>query len=434
MTHAEAVRYIEGREILGMRFGLDRMHRILSGLGAPQDGRRAVHVVGTNGKSSTTRYAAAALRAAGCRVGAYLSPHIAHWRERMQVEGTALSEAEFAAAVGAVADVAEDAAFADDPPTQFEVLTAAAFVAFARAEADHLVIEAGLGGRYDATNVLDDAIVVLTNVSLEHTDLLGDTEYAIAGEKLAVAPDGTDRLVVGPLSEAADEAVRRIVRERRLSGWWAGDQIRLEDVGGRTEVITPIGRHRLAPPSPAVYQRWNAALAIAAAERRLDAPIPEGPLQEAIGGTVVPGRMEIVDGSPTVILDGAHNPAGMAALAAELPADRHIVAVLSVLRDKDRDAMLRPLADRVRHVVATSSSNPRALGAEELARSVRGAGIAVDDVEHAGDAVARAFELAGPDGVVVVCGSLYLLTDVRDAVLRRPSSPPGKLPARNPRK
>lgn len=430
MTPDEAVRYVEEREILGMRFGLERMQRLLGLLGDPQRGRPAIHVVGTNGKTSTTRYAAAALRAAGLRVGAYTSPHITHWRERIQVDGVPITEDAFARAVGAVADAA--VTFADDPVTQFEVLTAAAFVALHHAGVDALVVEAGLGGRYDASNVLEDAVVVLTNVSREHTDLLGDTEYAIAGEKLAVARDGSDRLVVGPLTPVAYDAVRRIAADRGLSGWWAGEDIRIEDVDARrVRVTTPLGRYTV-DAGPTSVQRWNMAVALAAAERRLGDALPSTAVVAALASVANPGRFEMIEGRPVIILDGAHNPAGMSALAEDLPAGRRIVAVLSILRDKDRPGMLAPLRDRVAHVVTTASRNPRVTPAAELGRAVHGEGMDVDVVEHPEDAVARAREIAGPDGIVIVCGSLYLLSDVRDAILRRWGLPPGKLARETP--
>lgn len=396
-----------------MRFGLDRMRRLLTEVGEPQRGRPTVHVVGTNGKSSTTRFTAAALQSTGLRVGTYLSPHVTHWRERIQIDGIPVSASAFADAVGRVADVA--ATFAsDDPVTQFEVLTAAAFVVFAQAAVDRVVMEAGLGGRYDATNVLDEPVVVLTTVGREHTDLLGTTEYAIAGEKLAVADDGGDRLVIGALTAPALVAVSRIARERRLSGWWMGRQIRVTPRDDGFTVETPLSRHHLTATIPGAYQRANVATAIAAAERRENRPLDTAALDAALARVENPGRFEVRPGNPSLILDGAHNPAGMEVLARELPADRRVVAVLSALRDKDLPAMLAPLVGRVAVIVATVSTNARARPATEVARSAAQAGITAETVENPSDAVARAQHLAGPDGVVVICGSLYLLADLRD--------------------
>ena len=295
-----------------------------------------------------------------------------------------------------------------------------------------MVVEAGLGGRYDASNVLDDAVVVLTNVSREHTDLLGDTEREIAAEKLAVVPDGGERLVIGPLTPAAQDAVRAIVRERGLSAWWAGTDVLLTAQGDEAEVATPRARYRLDAAGRPAYQLWNMALAVAAGERRLGAPPPQDAVRTAVAAVDTPGRFEVIPGEPTVILDGAHNPAAMEALAADLPEARPLVAVLSVLRDKDLDAMLAPLAGRVDRIVATASTNARVLPADELHRAVARKGMTVETVEHPVDAVARARQLAGPSGVVIVCGSLYLLTDVRGQAIHRTGSPPGKLARETP--
>ena len=199
MNLSDALAYVESLDILGMRFGLARMQHILAELGDPHRAQPAIHVVGTNGKSSTTRLLAALLAGEGLRSAAYLSPHIVGWTERLMIDGQTVDDDAFAEAIGRVRQMVTRLGYQDeDAVTQFEVLTAAAFVAVAAAGMDVFVVEAGLGGRYDATNVLDGGVVtVLTNVSREHTDLLGDTVTQIAGEKLAVAPDGSDRLVVG---------------------------------------------------------------------------------------------------------------------------------------------------------------------------------------------------------------------------------------------
>ena len=238
MTPGEARRWIEGLEVLGMRFGLERMRALLDALGHPERGRPAIHVVGSNGKSSTARLAAAALAGEGLRVGTYLSPHVTGWRERIELAGRPVTPGRFAVAVGAVRDAAADLALPPgDAVTQFEALTAAAFWAFAGAGVDAAVVEAGLGGRFDATNVLPGSVVVLTNVALEHTDLLGETEEAIAAEKLAVAPRGSDRLVVGRLSPAARVAVAAQMAARELTGWRQGAEIRVR--AGRAASTSP---------------------------------------------------------------------------------------------------------------------------------------------------------------------------------------------------
>jgi dihydrofolate synthase / folylpolyglutamate synthase len=419
-----AERHVERLAVLGVRFGLERMRLLLAALGNPERAQPAVHVVGSNGKSSTARLAAAALRSQGLRTGTYLSPHVVGWRERIELDGRALSRERVARAVGAAAAAAASLGLEpDDQPTQFEILTAAALWTFARAGLDAAVIEAGLGGRYDATNVLGpDAVVALTNVSLEHTDLLGDTEEAIAAEKLAVCPDGSDRLVVGPLSAAATAAVGGEMARRGLAAWRCGAEVRARAAGGGVEVATPGARYPALPLGVrGRFQRDNLAVALAASERLLGRPLDPGPLAAALARVRMPGRLEVLPGSPLVVLDGAHNPAGVEALVGSLGAAtgrRRPVTVVSVLGDKDAAAMIGTLAGASRAIVATRSSHPRASSPAGLALLAERTGRRAEAVESPRAAVQRAREIAGGRGAVLVCGSLYLLGDLRGWLLR----------------
>jgi dihydrofolate synthase / folylpolyglutamate synthase len=436
MTPRGAYAWIEGLEVLGMRFGLERMRALLEALGHPERGWPSVHVVGSNGKSSTARLAAAALRGEGHRVGTYLSPHVTTWRERIEVGGRAVAAADFARAVSVVRAAAEGLGRpSDDGVTQFEALTAAAMWIFTRAGCDAAVIEAGLGGRYDATNVLPagPTVVALTNISLEHTDLLGDTEAAIAAEKLAVAPPGSDRVVVGRLSATARAAVEAEVRARRLRAWWTADRVS-HSRGGGLAVTTPLARYEgLVLPLAGAFQRDNLAVALAAAERVSGHPLDPAALRRALSGVRMPGRLEALPGRPLIVLDGAHNPAGMEAMAAALPevvGRRRPVAVVSALGDKDLAAMVRALAGACRAVVATRSSHPRAVDPRTIVRLAEAEGISAAAVEPPLRAVERARRRAGARGAVLVCGSLYLLADLRRRLLREaPFSPATLAPA-----
>lgn len=414
MTPEQAVAYVEGLDILGMRFGLERMQRVLTALGDPHRAYPSVHVVGTNGKTSTTCMAAAVLEAHGLRCGAYVSPHVMGWADRTLLSGRPQAPQEFARAVGAVRDAVAGLGLApDDGVTQFEVLTAAAFLALAEAGVDAAVIEAGLGGRWDATNVLDGGrVTVLTNISLEHTDLLGDTITAIAGEKLAVAPDGSDRLVVGRLGEGAAE-VEAVMAARGLDGWrlerdfgFTGDVLRCGDRVYEDVRVGPRG----------AFQRDNAAVAVAAAHRFTGGALEADRVRAALRDVRVPGRLEVFPGAPAVVLDGAHNPAGMAALVDALPdalGGVRPVAVVSVLADKDAHAMLAALAPMCEAVIATRSAHRRAADPEVVAAAARAAGARTETADGPAAALERARALAGPRGVVLVCGSLYLLADLR---------------------
>ena len=419
MTYAQATRYVEGLAILGMRFGLNRMHRLLAALGEPHRCAPAIHVVGTNGKSSTCRLAAAALASQGKIVGTYLSPHVTGWRERIEIGQEAVTTERFARAIAAARDAVDRLELEeDDAVTQFEVLTAAAFWAFADAGVDAMVIEAGLGGRYDATNVLGGAaVVVLTNVALEHTELLGDTEAAITVEKLAVARDGTHDLVVGRLSDRAEEAVHNECTARDLRAWRIGDEIGVVEGADGVDVSTPGAVYDQLPlPLFGAFQLDNLAVAVAAAERRMGAPLRVDPLRTAIAAVRMPGRLEVLSADPPIVLDGAHNPAGVAAMVGslkEVVGGREIVAVMSVLGDKDAAAMVGPLATACSTLIATRSTHPRAAAPEVLVHLAALAGMRAEAVEDPLHAVARGRELAGRDGALLVCGSLYLLADVR---------------------
>ncbi len=399
-TYQDAEDYLLGLELFGMRFGLDRMRRLTTALALPQREFASVHVVGSNGKSSTARMIAAILEGHGRRTGTYLSPHLRSFTERIRVSDRDIGPEAFGAAVQRAARAAElvDRTLqADDRVTQFEALTAAAYSELARRGVDVAVVEAGLGGRYDATNVIPSSVQVLTTVSLEHTRWLGPTLRDIAREKLAVVQDG-GTLVVGELApEVREEAEAAAERH------------------GAAFVSAP------ADPGVAVavaaggsFQRRNFALARAAATALLG-PLDEDAVRAAAGSVLVPGRLEIVDRAPLTILDGAHNPSGMAALAealAEAPA-RPLVAVVSILDDKDAAAMLSALLPLCDAVVLTSNANPRALSPatlESLAGQLGG-----PPSEREPDprrALARARGIAGRDGTVVATGSIYLVADL----------------------
>jgi dihydrofolate synthase/folylpolyglutamate synthase len=340
------------------------MRALLRELGDPQERFPAIHVVGTNGKSTTTRLTEALLLDAGLSVGAYISPHVVRWQERIRVNG---AESDLERALTGVRPPVESLS-----ATQFEALTAAALLAFAEVEVDVAVVEAGLGGRHDATNVLRTRVVVLTSVALDHMEVLGDTREAIAAEKLAVVQPGCIVVLGEP-------------EWRELA----------EENGAGAVVVTG---------------RSNLALAVAAAESFLDRSVDP----HAADAVALPGRLERRGERPLEIWDGAHNLAGIGWLLPRLPSvpPGGWTVVCSILRDKRPGMLLEALSVLGPTLVATESRNGRALPAAELAALGSAHFDRVEVVPEPAAARARGRELAGPDGAVVVTGSLYLLADL----------------------
>ncbi len=410
-TPEDAERHLLSLELFGMRFGLDRVRRLMTALDSPQRRFDSIHVVGTNGKSSTVRMTAAILEAHGVRTGAYLSPHLVSFSERVRIAGRDLEPQSFAAAVQRAARAAElvdRSQREDDPVTQFELLTAAAFSALAGRRVEAAVIEAGLGGRFDATNVIDSRVAVLTNVGLDHTRWLGPTVTDIAREKLAVVGEGST-LVVGQLDGEAAAVARRACREHGVAL-----------VRAPADAGVPLAAR-------GAFQRPNFALARAAAEAFLG-ELDEGAVRRAGASVVVPGRCEVIGQAPLTVVDGAHNPAGARALAGSLPelvGDRPVVGLLSVLEDKDAAGMLGALLPCCDSLVLTSNRNPRALSPatlQSLARQVEPRGHRAELEPDPRRALARAREMAGPDGAVLVTGSIYLVADLARGEAARAST------------
>ena len=401
---ADAERYLNSLELFGMRFGLDRMRRLMTALGRPQEKFASIHVVGTNGKSSTARMVAAILEGHGVRTGAYTSPHLVSFAERIQVAERDLEPAAFAAAVSRAAraaDLVNRSLPEDDHVTQFEALTAAAYWELARCEVEVAVIEAGLGGRYDATNVIPSKVQALTTVGLEHTRWLGPTITHIAGEKLdVVKPGGTLALGHGLHTDAVMVA-KRVADERGARIVWAP-----ADPG---VPVAALG----------AFQRRNFALARTAAKAFLG-ELDADAVARAASVVRVPGRLQVVGEEPLTMLDGAHNPDGVAALAESLwevaGSRKPLVTVVSILDDKDAAGMLRTLLPVSDALICTSSHNPRALPPPTL-ESLAGqlGGPPAEIVRGPGAALARAREVAGPAGAVIATGSIYLIADLLGA-------------------
>jgi dihydrofolate synthase/folylpolyglutamate synthase len=373
----------------------------------PQHRFASIHIVGTNGKSSVAEMAVALLEAHGMHAGAYVSPHVHRWSERVRVGARELDRDAFAAAVERTAQAAEvvDRTLGEgDALTQFEISTAAAFVALAAARVEAAAIEAGLGGRLDATNVIPSSVTALTSISLEHTDLLGESETEIAREKLDVLRSHTT-LVIGAVDDAVDGLAESLAgaRSSRL-----------------VRAPSPPGDPRLRMPGP--YARRNFAVACAAVEALRGGLDPEA-VRAVAGGLALPGRLELHAGDPDLVLDAAHNPGGASALAEALPdlvSDRPVVCCLAALEGKDAEGIVAALAPRLAAAICTELPAERLVGiGRPGARSIA-SGQLVDICRQAGleaaaeadprRAIARVrAEARERGGVALVCGTHYLL-------------------------
>ncbi len=445
----EAERHLRSLELFGMRFGLDRMRRMMTALGSPERRFATIHVLGTNGKTSTTRMIAAILERHGLRTGAYTSPHLISYTERVQIGERDLDGEELAAAISRAAWAAEHVNHTlsgDDHVTQFELLTAAALWAMAEREIQVAVVEAGLGGRYDATSVIDSRVTVLTNVGLEHTRWLGPTVRDIAEEKLAVLRPGTTLVLGGVLAPEALAVAERVAREQdarivhadrspagsppsacssveRSPASDARFELRAldtEDLAGLPAEI------ELAANGP--FQQRNFALARTAAEvylRELGIAPREDAIRAAAAETVVQGRLQILSEDPLTVLDGAHNPDATRALVQALPGmldtraprpPRPLGLVLGVLEDKDAASMLGALLEHCERAWFTAPPSARALppaALQSLARQL-GFDTVVCEPEPA-RALAQAQRWArerGEGAAVLATGSVYLVGDL----------------------
>ncbi|MFT3923520.1 MAG: folylpolyglutamate synthase/dihydrofolate synthase family protein [Myxococcales bacterium] len=421
--YTEATRYLYALAPRGVQLGLERMERALAQRGHPERAFRSLLVAGTNGKGSVAAMLAATLRASGLKVGLYTSPHLHRMVERFRVGGRPISERELARRVSALAPWLEHP---DTPPlTFFEVCTLIAFELFRDQRCDVVVLEVGLGGRLDATNVVTPEVSVITCIAMDHADRLGSSIAKIAGEKAGII-----KAKVPLVSAVRDPAALRVIRARARSKGAPLFQIGrdFEAQRGPRGYAVRVGDNELesvALPLAGDYQADNLACALAALDvlRRRGFALPEAALRRGLRAVRWPGRLELIAGAPSVLLDAAHNPDAARALADHLRSLREryarVVLLFGVLADKDHQAMLELLLPQVDKVVFATPGTQRALPAREL--SARWGGLAVQDPLRA---LGRARRLAGKRGLVVAAGSIFLMSAVRAQLLNEPFDPP----------
>lgn len=427
MTYEEAVAYLDQHAGRGVKPGLERITAILEAMDNPQLTYPVVHVTGTKGKSSVARMVSAIAAAHSLTVGTYTSPHLEGVEERLTYNNEPASPEMFASAVTDAA--AFDGFFESDPErrlTYFEFVTAVALGWFAERAVDLAVVEVGLGGRLDATNVVQPQVAVVTNVALEHTEYLGETIEEVAGEKVAIAKPGAS-FVTGDLSGVALDVAGAHAKEMGTRWLHFGRDYQLDDavraIGGWVISVDGIyGTYDDVPlPLHGRHQHVNAAIAIAATEELLGRELSADAVREGLAALTMPGRLEVLGRNPVVVLDGAHTAesmaAGTAALDEEFPPFLWKV-VLGSLGDKNLDRMVESLASVAGELFAVTAPSERAVPAEDIARTARGVVEATHVAGSVENGVTMALEAAGPDGAVLVTGSMYVAGAARSLLMK----------------
>lgn len=413
----EALQFLHSLDRFGSRLGLERMRRLMGRLGHPQAGLPMVHVGGTNGKGSVVAILDSILRAAGYRVGRYISPYLEGFRERIVIAGDLITEAALAEHVKRLRTHCVE--MGAQHPTEFEVVTALGFMEFQRARVDIALIEVGLGGRWDATNIIHPCLAIVTNIGHDHLERLGPDLTAVAWEKAGII-----KPLVPVLCGEKSTMIQRVAVAKRAPLFrfgadfvvcpghmdWDGQYFTMHGLDGhyRNLHLPLLGRHQLV----------NASLAIGAAEilRRQGWDIPAGAIRAGLKCVSWPGRLELLSRQPLVVLDGAHNREGAVALAAALKelGARDMTLVAGILADKEYGAMLPPLLPFVRRVIVTKPANARALSTQMLADAVRTLHpqLAVESCPDLAAALSRGLE-SSTGGGLLVSGSLYLVGPAR---------------------
>lgn len=422
MTYDEAIAYIHAVYWKGSKMGLSRTQELLRLLGNPEKQLRFVHVAGTNGKGSTCAMLASVLQEADYRVGLYTSPYITRFNERIQVNGKPIPDAALARVVSQVREKAESM---QDLPTEFELVTAIAMRYFLKERCDIVVLEAGLGGELDSTNVIDTPLVaVITAMGYDHTDILGDTMTEIAAAKAGIIKEGGDVVIPGGNGEA-DAVFRRVCSERSAALHVAKlSELRVTAYGLQGQDFDYGAYRGLHLGLLGEYQPQNAALALETLEvlRKKGFPVSDKALRRGLARTQWPARFELLHKRPAIVVDGGHNPHGVSGTVNSLrrlfPGKR-VVFVIGVMSDKDIDGMLALLLPIAERFYAVSPAYFRAMPAPALAERIRAGNGAAEACGSVREGMQRAVDAAGEDSVICAVGSLYMAGEIRDYVKER---------------
>ncbi|MBP5737839.1 MAG: bifunctional folylpolyglutamate synthase/dihydrofolate synthase [Abditibacteriota bacterium] len=406
MNFNEAISYLDNLKLFGIKLGLDRTRAVAAKLGSPQEKFRSVHVAGTNGKGSVSAMTAAILRKAGYKTGLYLSPYVFSFGERMQMNGEMIPEQTFADITERVKAAAEEAeAEGLGCITEFEAKTLSAFTYYADSGADFAVIEVGMGGRLDATNIITPAVSVITHISLDHTEYLGGTVAEIAGEKAGIIKPG-----VPVVTSSANPEALSVIRAKAAE---SGSAFIHAVPEGKT-LRTPRGDVKLEPALPGAFQIENAAAAAAAALAALP-DIDIEIIEEGIRDAGLPGRMQYIHHNPAVVLDGAHNPGAAAAVRNTLKETEYdkLILVCGMLKTHSAEDFLSVLAPMAEKVIAVQSGNPKARPAGEIKKIAESLGVPAEEIPDVNDALSAATKQAGKKDLILVTGSFYTVAEVK---------------------
>ncbi len=434
MDYQEAMAYLKTLQKFGMHLGLQRIRALLECMGNPHWNLPCIHVGGTNGKGSVCAMLSAILSAADYSVGTYISPALHHFSERISVSGEPIPEDDLAAIITSLKPHVTALGKDGDHPTEFEVVTAAAFVYFAHMGVDVVVLEVGLGGRLDSTNIIEQPLVsVITNVGFDHMQILGNTLAEIAWEKAGIIKPGRP-VVTGAVHPEALQVIQKRSGELHtplyilghdftaegLAMSWSGQSIRGQSIDSvyDEQQLALLGEHQVQ----------NCALVLAVIDllRKEQYTIPEQSVHQALGAAKWPARFEVIQHNPTVVIDGAHNSDGMHALAATLSTlaqSRGIILVLGILADKDWRRMSETAVGFAERIICVTPGSPRALEAETLAQHIIASGKSAESFTTVAQGIDQALMDCRPDDIVCIAGSLVTATEARvyftDASVRR---------------
>lgn len=423
MNCKEAIEYIHSLEKFGINPGLERIRALCEALGNPQKKLKVIHVAGTNGKGSTSTMISNILRKSGYNTGLFISPYVTDFRERIQYNGNMIDKFDLAECVAEVKEAIEKLSDQGLQPTEFEAITAAAFVYFEKKKCDFVVLEVGLGGRLDSTNVIEAPYVsVITSISLDHTAILGDTIEKIAAEKCGIIKFGAETVAYPFQDEKAMAVIKKTCAERCCNLQIpdiSNLNIKEEKLEGTAVSYDGI---EFTLPLAGEHMVYNACTSIEAVRSlsRLAVDIPDKAIAAGIESSIMPGRLELIKKRPVVILDGGHNEGCALALSDFIKkhlCDKRIIMVSSMMADKDYLAYLSLVAPFADTFIATRVNMPRALASDELMRSAMQYCNNCHDIPDPVKAITAAKNIIQPDDALIVCGSFYLAGDIRENLL-----------------